>query len=101
MATTYQSIFDMPKVTTIGPTDALLLARGNQTYYSSYQCLYEDLSARCFDDFVNSAFELSVISNESELAESQTSKAVGGNIGYIFKTRIDGLNNSTVKLTTN
>lgn len=101
MATTYQSIFSMNQLTTIGPKDAFLLARGNQTYYSSYQCLYEDLSARCFDDFVNQAFELSVISNESELAESQTSKAVGGNIGYAFKTRIDGLNSSTVKLTTN
>lgn len=101
MATTYQSIFDMPNAGDLQYDDRLLIARGNSTYYSTYKTTLDTLSATAYDAFVRSAFQLSVIANEDELAESQTAKAVGGNIGYAFKTRINALTNNAVVITGN
>ena len=101
MATTYQSIFDMPSAGDLQHDDRLLIARGNSTYYSTYKTTLDTLSATAYDAFVRSAFQLSVIANEDELAESQTAKAVGGNLGYAFKTRINTLSSNAVVITGN
>ena len=99
MAITYQSIFDMPSAGDLKHDDRLLIARGNSTYYSTYKTTLDMLSATAYDAFVGSAFQLSVISNEDELVESQTNKAVGGNLGYAFKTRINTLSSNAVVIT--
>lgn len=101
MATSYQSIFDMTQATSVRANDKLLLARGDTTYYQTYSVLYDSLSNLIFDDFTKAAFQLSVVSNESELAASLTDKALGANIGYALKTRIENLNSTSVKLTGN
>ena len=98
---TYQSIFEMPRAENLFGTDMLLVARGNQTYYSTYQTTFDMLSDQVYNAFVEQAYHLSVISDESQLSQSATSKAVAGNIGYAFKTRIANLDTSTVKLAGN
>lgn len=54
------------------------------------------MSNALYDDFVSNVYKLSVITNESELIDSATSKAIAGNIGYLLKTRISDLSAAMV-----
>ena len=96
MAVTFQSILDMNQITAFNAADKFLVARGDSTYYTSYQTTYSALSNALYDGFASTAYKLSVITNESELAGSATTKAVAGNIGYLFKTRISDLSAAMV-----
>lgn len=96
MTVTYQSIFEMPSTATLGPDDMFLVARGSRTYYSTYQTTFSILSGQVYRACEEKAFQLSVISNEDELDIDQTSKAVGGNIGFLFKNRINAISSDAV-----
>ena len=96
MAVTFQSILDMSEITNLNGADKFLVARGDDTYYTSYQTTYSALSNTLYNNFVENAYKLSVVTNENELADSLKSKAIAGNIGYMFKTRISDLSAAVV-----
>lgn len=96
MTVTYQSIFDMLSIDTLSSNDMFLVARGSRTYYSTYQTAFSTLSGQVYKACEKKAFQLSVISNEDELDTDQTSKAVGGNIGFLFKNRINAISSDAV-----
>jgi len=68
MAIEYKSIFDMQPVTKLLENDKFLVARGNDTWYSTKSTTYSSLSSDLADILQEIQFDVKIINDRGALA---------------------------------